>query len=457
MCKRVLSFTICFLFIAASQSFGDDIESRLKALEQTLQIQGDTIREQQKVIQELKAQLDATKKGVATQGELAKGEFQTTDVNIHTVDKSWKFTGLFGGSNLANPNISLVLDTFGYYSNIKQGDLPKRGIPGYTTDGLTNGKGFNIDSAELAFYAPIDPYFNLYATIPITEDGIELEEAYFLTTSLPYGLQAKGGKFKSGLGRINGQHKHVWDFADLPLVYRAFMEGEGITEKGVQLTYLPGLPFYTLFGIEVLQGQNATLFGPDARSGPHAFTAFAKTSLDIGDNSTILFGPSVITGSTRTTTVAADTEFQGTSALFDWEMTYKWKPSKTRSFTLQSEYLYRGQKGDLTDTAAGITNPLKRAQDGFYVQGMYQLDRWRIGARYDRLDLFKKDFILSGTRNDFGSNPWRASAAVDFNPSEFSRFRLQYNYDRSAGDGRVNNEVFLEAIFGIGAHGAHAF
>ncbi len=457
MCKKVLSFTICFLLFVTSQSFGDDIESRLKAFEETLRTQGETIKEQQKIIQELKAKLDVTKKEVATQAELTKSEAQALAEKTPAEDKSWKFTGLFGGSNLANPNISLLLDTFGYYSNIKQRELPKRGIPGLTNEGLTNSKGFNIDSAELGLYAPIDPYFNLYATIPITEDGIELEEAYFLTTSLPYGLQVKGGKFKSGFGRINGQHKHVWDFADPPLVYRAFIEGEGITEKGVQLTYLPELPFYTLLGIEVLQGENATLFGPDARSGPHAFTAFAKSSLDIGDNSTILFGPSVITGSTRTTTVADNTEFQGTSTLFDWEMTYKWKPSKTQSFTLQSEYLYRDQKGDLTNTVTSLSDPLKRAQDGFYIQSMYQLDRWRIGVRYDRLDLFKKDFILSGTQNNFGSNPWRATAAVDFNPSEFSRLRLQYNYDRSAGGNRVNNEVFLEAIFGIGAHGTHAF
>ena len=32
-----------------------------------------------------------------------------------------------------------------------------------------------------------------------------------------------------------------------------------------------------------------------------------------------------------------------------------------------------------------------RAQDGIYVQGLYQIGRWRIGARYDVLDLFKKD------------------------------------------------------------------
>ena len=108
-------------------------------------------------------------------------------------------------------------------------------------------------------------------------------------------------------------------------------------------------------------------------------------------------------------------------------------------------------------TPTGSTSSLKRAQDGLYVQGMYQLERWRIGARYDLLDLFKKDYILSGDQTDFGQKPWRASAALEFNPTEFSRIRLQYNYDKSARDNKTNNELFLELIFGIGAHGAHAF
>jgi len=459
MKRRIIFFLLFFIFTSSVNAYAADIESRLNTLEETIKQQGRTIEEQQRVINELKEELKKT-----TQQEVAKTEEKAaTEEKAPAKEQSLQFTGLFGGSNLANPNISLILDTFGYSSNLTQSELNTRGIPGYyenkdfIRDTIANTKGFNIDSAELGLFAPVDPYFNLYATIPITEDGIELEEAYFVTTSLPYGLQLKGGKFKSGFGRINGQHKHVWDFADLPLVYRAFIEGEGITEKGAQLTYLTPLPFYTLVGVEVLQGENTMLFGPDARSGPHAFTGFVKASFDLSDNSTILVGQSVITGSTRTDTIADNTEFTGTSTLYDTELTYKWKPSKNQSLILQSEYMYRNQKGDLADNSSGSASPLKRAQDGLYVQGMYQLERWRIGARYDLLDLFKKDYILAGDQTDFGQKPWRASAALEFNPSEFSRLRLQYNYDKSARDNRTNNEVFLELIFGIGAHGAHAF
>ena len=106
---------------------------------------------------------------------------------------------------------------------MKNDDLENRGIPGFTTQGLEQRNGFNLREAELFIFAPVDPYFNLYANIPITEDGIELEEAYAVTTALPEGFQVKGGKFKSNFSRLDAQHPHAWDFFDIALPYRAFL------------------------------------------------------------------------------------------------------------------------------------------------------------------------------------------------------------------------------------------
>ncbi len=46
---------------------------------------------------------------------------------------------------------------------------------------------------------------------------------------------------------------------------------------------------------------------------------------------------------------------------------------------------------------------------------------------------------------------------VDWNLSEFTRIRLQYIYDMTSGTGTTDNQVFLQLIFGIGAHAAHSF
>ena len=370
-----------------------------------------------------------------------------------------------------NPSISIIVDSVYYDSSLSAEEMEEREIEGYRTlhshedHGHAHGEvedGFNLRSAEISFFAPVDPYFNLKATIPVSEGAAELEEAYFVTSSLPMGLQLKGGKFKSGLGRFNSFHTHAWNFVDEPLPYRAFLGGEGLIEKGMQLTYLPDLPVYTLFGIEALQGENEVLFGEEAESGPHAYVAFAKTSIDTGDSGTFLLGLSIADGKTKTESIEHATDFEGDSTLYGVEMTYKWKPSKRKSLILQGEYMLRDQDGDIDtfDEATGLlisSATLTRKQDGLYIQGLYQIDRWRIGVRYDVLDLSSDDYIEAGSKVDFNGKPERITGSLEYNPTEFSRIRLQYNHDNSSRDGDTNEELFLQFIFGIGAHSAHAF
>jgi uncharacterized coiled-coil protein SlyX len=442
----ILFILLCCLPLLPSYAFAEsEIESRIRTLEETLKKQEETIKTQQIMINELKEQIKKDNVAIISETEETPPETK----------KEAKPTGLFGGSALSNPNISLVLNTYAYSSNLTTDELKNRGISGYTTEGIDRRNGFNLDSAELAFYSPVDPYFNLYATIPVTEDGAKVEEAYFVTSSLPEGHQIKAGLFKSGFGRLNSQHSHVWDFVDAPLPYRAFIGDEGFSEKGVQYTYILPLPFYTIMGIEALQGESDRLFGADAASGVHAYTAFAKSSLDVSDNATILFGPSVVTGKTKTATVTADSDFTGDTTLYGLELTYKWKPTKYQGFKLQSEYLYRTQSGNLTET--GSTQRLDRNQDGLYIQGVYLWNRWEFGARYDTLSLFKDDYILAGTQQDQGRKPWRITGMADYTFSEFSLLRLQYNHDESAVTGKPNDELFLQFIFTIGAHPAHQF
>ena len=51
--------------------------------------------------------------------------------------------------------------------------------------------------------------------------------------------------------------------------------------------------------------------------------------------------------------------------------------------------------------------------------------------------------------------PKRVSAMVDFSNSEFSRLRLQISSD----DSRVasDDQVFVQYLMSLGAHGAHRF
>lgn len=441
--KPIAVFCSVFLLVLvlfSATAFAQDQNERLNKLEESFKSQQQTIEQQQKTIDALKTQVN--------QGPSA----------AVFAPSSSKASGLFGGSAFTNPNLSVVFDTFGYSSNLTNDELANRGMPGFTTQGLGQRQGFNVDSAELFFFSPVDPYFDFYANLPVTDAGIEIEEAYVVTTALPEGWQIKGGKLKSNFSRLDAQHPHAWDFWDIALPYRAFLGNEGLGgEKGVQLTYLPSLPFYTLFGAEVLQGENTLLFGQGAEEGPHAFTFFAKSSVDASDYSTLYFGPSVLFGKTDNTNILTNTEVRGNSALYDMEVVWKWEPTSRKALTIQSEYLLLTQSGTATDTTTGVVDSLKRKQDGFYIQGIYRINRWGIGARYDTLNVFSDTFKQADVQKDVGK-PWRETASLEYNPSEFTRIRLQLSHDRSdTAFGRTNDEAILQFNFTVGAHPAHSF
>jgi hypothetical protein len=415
-----------------------EMEQRLNTLEKKLNDQARIIEEQQRTIQSLKEEI----KNSRTENIEA-----ATPATEETPQASG-VSGFFGGSILTNPNISLVVDTSYYTTNLKDHDLEERDFE--------QRKGFNLRAAEMYFFAPVDSYFNLYSAIPITEDGVELEEAFAVTTFLPGGFQVKGGKFKSNFSRLDAQHPHAWDFADAPLPYRAFMGDETLGgEKGVQLTWLPPLPIYTLLGAEILQGENDRLFGAGARSGPHAYTIYAKASIDTGVNSTLLIGPYFLFGKARQENDEGFV-FRGSSNLWGGEAVWKWNSGK-HGVTLQGEYMHLSQGGSDTDPDTGDTVSRSLHEDGAYLQALYRYDRWRVGVRYDTLNIFSDSLKSGGEKQEMGRWPWRTTASLEFNPTEFSRVRLQYTHDRSAPDRLENNEWWLQFIFGIGAHGAHEF
>jgi hypothetical protein len=94
------------------------------------------------------------------------------------------------------------------------------------------------------------------------------------------------------------------------------------------------------------------------------------------------------------------------------------------------------------------------------------LPQWRAGYRYDRLDHGSVangivDNGLGPTAADFPllmtqHNPTRNTVMVDWSPTEFSRVRLQLASDKSRSD-VTDNQLVLQYILSLGAHGAHPF
>jgi hypothetical protein len=379
-------------------------------------------------------------------------------------------------------NLSLIVDTSFVARNKNDQEFKHLEIPGlyhrhegngHGHGALNEKRGFNLNYAELYLYAPVDPYFDLYATIPFSEDGAEVEEAYAVTRGLPFGFQFKVGKFRSSFGRLNAQHPHAWDFANQPLVYKVFLGDDGLKEKGAQLNWLAPTPFYLLFGVEVLQGENEQSFGTEGfevgsekvgdTKKPNLYLGFVKTSFDVG-NLSFLTGLSFATGHSRVyhSEGGHSHAFAGKTKLYGFDLTAKYVIDSYRDISLQGEYLYRDQKGTKYEYDGNTleTDELKKKQGGFYTQLVFKFDKkWRAGVQYNLIN--KNDVKKNGVKEVLSNNLPAYYAMLEYSPTEFSRIRFQVGQNRAFFDDndrrKTVNEFILQFNFAIGAHGAHPF
>jgi len=387
------------------------------------------------------------------------------------------------GENAMNPAISLILN--GVYSNLSQDPN------GYKIDGFvpTMGdvapprRGVSLGESELAVSANIDPYFRgtLFAALA-PDNSISVEEGFIQTLGLSNGLTLKAGRFLSGIGYLNQIHPHAWDFVDAPLASKAFL-GNQYSEDGVQVKWVAPTELYFDLGLELGRGR-AFPAGPDGgrnKNGLGSSNLFTHLGGDIGAGTAWQLGLSYYSTSPQdrvyddadSTGAMVSNSFTGTSKLWVLDGVVKWAPNGNptyNNFKLQGEYFRRNEDGSLTYDTAGASlgtqaGGYSSRQSGWYLQGVYQfMPRWRVGYRYDRLDsgATRLGLVDTGALNaaDFpilaGYNATRQTLMADWSPSEFSRLRLQVARDdtrRSATD----NQVFLQYIMSLGAHGAHKF
>ena len=79
---------------------------------------------------------------------------------------------------------------------------------------------------------------------PVTgESTAQMEEAALYTTSLPWNLQVKAGRFFGEFGRLSYIHDHELPFVNRPLALDQYVGGESKTD-GVQVNYLLPIPHY---------------------------------------------------------------------------------------------------------------------------------------------------------------------------------------------------------------------
>jgi hypothetical protein len=338
-------------------------------------------------------------------------------------------------------------------------------------------RGFTIPQGEMSLDAVVDPYFRGFSNIVYKVDengetGVELEELFFLTTSLPWSLQLKGGQFLTDFGRQNAQHPHAWAFVDQPLVLGRMFGEDGMRGQGVRLSWLLPTPFYTEAMLTVQNATGGTMFSflnPESAE-IHGGQPFDRTvgvasdllyvprltgEIDPTDNTTLLWGVSAASGPNNGGNTTR-------SVLYGADLYWKWKSARAAAgfpfVSVQAEAIRRRYGTDsrpLVDAPA-TTLPDETLKDqGGYVEALWGIKpRLVLGMRGERVTADP-----SAVEIEDRVNRTRLSPNLTWYPTEFSRVRFQYNHDDR--DGFVarhkDNSLWLQFEFIMGAHAAHKF
>jgi hypothetical protein len=346
-----------------------------------------------------------------------------------------------------NPDISVIMDVAA--AAFSSDDHLQTGGHDPTESGL------NLQGIELAVGSAVDPYFRFDSNILFSQFGVEVEEAYATSLAVPWNLQARVGQFLTKIGRHNPTHLHAWSFVDQPFAYGRLFGSEGNRGLGGEVSYLTPLPWYVeVTGSLTDASGEATarsFFGPDdlpVRSPLDLqATLVVEQFVALHSNLSLLVG---LSGANGPNGSGHDTR----SDIYAADLFLKYRPITSASYTeveITAEYFYRRRQ---------VPRDLLRDHNAFG-QVVWRVGKqWRVGARHEwggaararrgRVEVDPLDPEWTGDRH-------RTSAAVTYEPTEFSRVRLQGSVDAPTWREDPIGALFLAFEFAVGAHGAHKF
>jgi hypothetical protein len=358
-----------------------------------------------------------------------------------------------------------------------------------------NRRGFTLQQAELSLTGAVDPYLTGEAHMIWTPDVLELEEAFFTTQALPWGLQLEGGHFFTEFGLINPLHPHAWHWIDQPIMNTRLFGADGLRAPGARLGWLIPLPWFSELHLGLQnanEGETTSSFlagegvggrpavRRDVRNlGDLLYLARWNSSWDLTSDLTALVGFSGLHGPNSTGE-------DGETWIYGGDLKVRWRPAshfRGWPFLLwQSEVTKRdytadfflagqdvepgngdghshGDEGEEEEELPEEDIPGTILRDwGFYSQLLYGFRYgWAAGVRYEYAT--GRNESLGGRNADpFRDDRHRVSPLLTYQPTEYSRFRLQYNYDHAQHlDEHDAHSVWLGGEILYGKHPAHVY
>ncbi len=415
------------------------MKRRLEKVEKQTQEQQEVIRRQNEKIQQLTGQkvaptrkaaapVVATEAAPSTHDEELKKE--VTENIMRRIQPSLAAANKTFASQF-NPAIGFVIDTVASYNDHEGGN-------------------FEFRSGEIGISASVDPFARGYAIINGTNDGVEVEEAAIVTTSLPYNLGVKGGRFFADFGRLSKFHDHDLPFVNRPHVLDEYVDGESQSD-GIETSWLVPISQYltlTAGAYNKIGAENERVNNNVPRNySEFTYLGRAATFLSLSDSESIDFG---VSGG-FTPVVKED---QGAQRILSGvDLTYRYTPlsqAAYRGLVWGTEVLMNSENrpiGGFGGDQDGNTPLVFRHKNAV---GLYSYIEPRLTRRYYPGFLFEwVQDINPGVGETLAYSPYLTVWA-----SEFQRIRLQYT--RLEAPGQHDNEFFLQWTVILGSH-AHTF
>ena len=332
-----------------------------------------------------------------------------------------------------------------------------------------NRDGFTFQYLELSLAGAVDPYFRAESHLIANPDGLELEEAFAATTSLPHGLEVEAGYMFTEFGRYNPQHPHAWHWVDAPLVTAVLLGAENMRDVGARVGWTLPTSWHAQLHLTVQNGDDATMtsfLGAGHGHGEEEEGERDEVRREISGPDDLLYAARLVQGFG----LGEDTELQiGLSLargpnphdehtlLAGLDGVMKWyvpgAPAGAGRLSWTTELVLREVGADEADE--------ETSDWGLVSEVVYCFrPRWDAGVRLDLLDLAELEEEAAAPdaeeeEEHAPSEQLRLSALLAWKPSEFSKLRLQYSYaDPNEGDAVHSVWLGLEVL--IGSHPAHA-
>ncbi len=357
-----------------------------------------------------------------------------------------------------NPSIGVVGETvFSYRSR------------GSVATGSDRPGGWDINqrSVELNVAGSVDPFAKAYAVInasaewPSGEATLGVEEAALQTTSLPWNLELKAGRFFGEFGRLEYIHDHELPMVNRPLAIDEYIGGESRTD-GLQLNWLLPVPHY----VSLTLGVGDQFGGDNPPNDPGGFRSIDElnfwgrlsTYFDLTPNWQLETGISGLINPRSDNPSGVDaisgrdglaTEVERRLAGVDLKLSYvPLQDNQFRSFTWGTEVLYsdnryafdpNGVPGDTDDFTANVG-----------ALGMYSYVTCKFSRQWSAGFLF--DYVQDAANEH--DHTWAYSPYITWALSHWNQLRLQYTHtDHNSVSGlRDDDAVYLQWAWIIGSH-----